>query len=452
MIKPPKPPSRQGKTTLWRYMLAFRKDILSAQPERLYRAWMAEFKTPFFRSFLVNQPELVRKILKENPEDFPKADRVSEGLRPLLGESVFLTNGRVWKRQRRIIDPAFEGGRLKHIFPAMKAASEAAVKRIKPGILEVEELTSFAAADVIFRTLFSVPIEDKIASDIFREFRRYQRQQPILNIAAFIPLPRWMPRFHRRETKASARKIRALIEELTDRRVAQIKTGEAPQDLATKLMTTPDPETGDCFARDEMIDQVAIFFLAGHETSASALAWALYLVALYPDWQQRLADEARVLDDNSSFSVVRKLKLSRDVFRESLRLYPPVPMMVRDNAKPECFRDRKISKGSAIVLSPWHLHRHQRLWDNPDGFDPGRWHTENGKACMRDAFLPFSSGPRVCPGAGFAMIEGPLLLSSISRSFRVSCTKHEPPVPVAHLTVRSKAGIYLQFEPRNFEA
>ena len=127
MIKPPKPPSRQGKTTLWRYMLAFRKDILSAQPERLYRAWMAEFKTPFFRSFLVNQPELVRKILKENPEDFPKADRVSEGLRPLLGESVFLTNGRVWKRQRRIIDPAFEGGRLKHIFPAIKAASEAAV-------------------------------------------------------------------------------------------------------------------------------------------------------------------------------------------------------------------------------------------------------------------------------------------------------------------------------------
>ena len=452
MMLPPKPPSRQGKTTLWRYMLAFRKDILSAQPERLYRAWMAEFKTPFFRSFLVNQPELVRKVLKENPEDFPKADRVSEGLRPLLGESVFLTNGAVWKRQRRIIDPAFEGGRLKHIFPAMKAASEAAVQRIKPGILEVEELTSFAAADVIFRTLFSVPIEDKIAGDIFREFRRYQRQQPILNIAAFIPLPRWMPRFHRRETKASARKIRALIEELTDRRVAQIKTGEAPQDLATKLMTTPDPETGDCFARDEIIDQVAIFLLAGHETSASALAWALYLVALYPEWQQRLADEARILDDNSSFSVVSKLKLSRDVFRESLRLYPPVPMMVRENAKPECFRDRKIAKDSAIVLSPWHLHRHQRLWDNPDGFDPGRWHTENGKACMRDAFLPFSSGPRVCPGAGFAMIEGPLLLSSILRSFRVSCTKHEPPVPVAHLTVRSKSGIFLQFEPRNCEA
>ena len=448
MMRPPKPASRQGKTTLWRYLLAFRKDILSAQPERLYRAWMAEFKTPFFRSYLVNQPDLIRKVLKENPDDFPKSERISEGLRPLLGDSVFLTNGALWRRQRRIIDPAFEGGRLKQIFPAMKAASEAAIKRIEPGILEVEELASFAAADVIFRTLFSVPIEDKIAGDIFHEFRRYQRQQPILNIAAFVPLPRWVPRFHRRATKASARHIRTLIQELTDRRVAEIKSGRAPQDLATKLMTTPDPETGACFTRDEMVDQVAIFLLAGHETSASALAWALYLMALYPDWQQRLAEEAAVLDERSGFSVISQLKLSLDVFRESLRLYPPVPMMVRENTKPECFRDRKIAKGSAIVLSPWHLHRHQRLWDNPDGFDPGRWHTENGKACLREAFLPFSSGARVCPGAGFAMIEGPLFLSQILRSFRISCAEGEPPVPVAHLTVRAKSGIYLQFEAR----
>ena len=202
----------------------------------------------------------------------------------------------------------------------MKAASEAVVNRIKPGILEVEELASFAAADVIFRTLFSVPIEDKIAGDIFHEFRRYQRQQPILNIAAFVPLPRWVPRFHRRATKASARHIRTSIQELTDRRIAEIKSGRAPQDLATKLMTTPDPETGACFTRDEMVDQVAIFLLAGHETSASALAWALYLMALYPDWQQRLAEEAAVLDERSGFSVISQLKLLRDVFRESLRL------------------------------------------------------------------------------------------------------------------------------------
>ena len=282
----------------------------------------------------------------------------------------------------------------------MKAAIEAAVKRIKPGIIEVEELASFEAADVIFRTLFAVPIEDKIANDIFREFQRYQRQQPILNIAAFVPLPRWVPQFHRRATKSSARKIRALIQELTNKRSTEIKFGQAPEDLVTKLMTTPDPETGACFSRDEMVDQVAIFLLAGHETSASALAWALYLMALYPDWQQNLVDEASVLDDSRGFSVVSQLQISCDVFRETLRLYPPVPMMVRQNAKSEFFRDRKIAKGSAIVLSPWHLHRHQRLWENPDGFDPGRWQTGNGKSCLWDAFLPFSSGARFVLGQG----------------------------------------------------
>ncbi|NEU33439.1 cytochrome P450, partial [bacterium LRH843] len=125
---------------------------------------------------------------------------------------------------------------------------------------------------------------------------------------------------------------------------------------------------GQTFAPDEMVDQVAIFFLAGHETSASALAWALYLLALYPEWQDRLAAEAQGLPEVPDFSDMSKLQISRDVFRETLRLYPPVPMMVREASCPEQFRDRHVPKGSQIVLSPWHLHRHERLWDRPDDF------------------------------------------------------------------------------------
>lgn len=158
LMLPPKPISPKDKVSLWQYMKAFKQDILSAQPERLYRAWMAEFKTPFFRSYLVNQPELIQLILKERPDDFPKSDRVGEGLRPLLGKSIFLTNGEDWKRQRRIIDPAFEGGRLKETYPAMYNAAQAMVDRLSCGVHEVEEMASFAAADVIFRTLFSIPI------------------------------------------------------------------------------------------------------------------------------------------------------------------------------------------------------------------------------------------------------------------------------------------------------
>jgi cytochrome P450 len=452
MMLPPKPPSRDGDVSLWKYAKLFGKDIFSSQPAKLYRAWMAEFRTPFFRSYLVNQPDLINRILKEKPDTFPKSSRIAEGLRPLLGNSVFLTNGEQWKRQRRIIDPAFEGGRLRDIYPAIWAAGLDAVERLNNDAskqnLEVEEVTSHLAADVIFRTLFSIPISDRIAQDVFVEFREYQRTQPILNIAAFLPLPKWMPRFCKSQTTKSAAKIRSLIKQLTDKRADEIAQGTAPDDLATKIMTTTDPVSGQGFKTSEMVDQVAIFFLAGHETSASALSWALYMMALYPDIQTRVRDEVTpVLDEGPDFSKLSKMRFARDVFREVLRLYPPVPMMVRSNTKPEDFRGRSVKPGSQIVLSPWHLQRHERLWKNPDHFDPDRWQTEAGKQSARDAYMPFSAGSRVCTGAGFAMVEGVLLLAMLVKNFQIERIEGRDPVPVAHLTVRSKDGIWLKLIP-----
>ncbi|MEM7596213.1 MAG: cytochrome P450 [Pseudomonadota bacterium] len=453
-IQPPKPPSRQGRVSLWRYLKLFRQDILSAQPARLYRAWMAEFRTPFFRSYMCNQPELVDLVLKGRPDDFPKSDRIREGLTPLLGNSVFVTNGEVWRKQRRIIDPAFEGGRLRDTYPAMLAASQSAVARMeaqadgKPQ--EIEAQTSHAAADVIFRTLFSIPIEHEVAAQVFEEFRAHQRTQPVVNLGALLPLPRWFPRFHKSKTRETATIIRRLITQLTEARMAEIEAGDAPDDLATKIMTTADPDTGARFDTEEMVDQVAIFFLAGHETSASALAWALYLLALYPEWQTRLAEEAQAVYGAAEpdFSQVGKLRVARDVFRETLRLYPPVPMMVREATRPERFRDRDVRVGSQIVLSPWHLHRHERLWERPDDFDPARFDTENGKTCLREAYIPFSAGQRVCTGAGFAMIEGTLLLSMLVRACRFELVQDRPAMPVAHLTVRGKDGVWLKVTKR----
>lgn len=445
---PPKPDARPDKVSLWRYLRLFRQDILSAQPARLYRAWMAEFRTPFFRSYLCNDPELIRLILNERPDDFPKSDRIREGLNPLLGNSVFLTNGEVWKRQRRIIDPAFEGGKIRESFASMVAAGEAAASRMAPGPQDIEPEMSHAAADVIFRTLFSIPIEHEIAAEVFGQFRAYQREQPILNLAAFLPLPRWFPRFHSKKTKATAARIRGLIGQLTENRAAEIAAGTAPDDLATKIMTTKDPVSGALFGTEEMIDQVAIFFLAGHETSASALGWALYLLAMEPNIQARVAAEAKAIEGDVDFAAMGRLKFTRDVFREALRLYPPVPMMVRENACPEVFRGREVAPGGQVVLSPWHLHRHERIWERPDEFDPDRWQTEAGRRCGREAFLPFSSGSRVCPGAAFAMVEGPLLLAMLVRKYRFEPVPGRVPVPVAHLTVRAKDGIWLDVKNR----
>lgn len=445
-MTPPKPEPRADRVSLMTHLRLFRRDILSAQPARLYRAWMAEFRTPFFESYLCNDPALVRLVLDERPADFPKSGRVTEGLAPLLGRSVFVTNGAEWLHQRRIIDPAFEGGRLREAFPAIWAAGEAAVARMGEGVQEMELAASHAAADVIFRTLFSIPIEDRVAQAVFHEFRAFQRSAPILNLAAFLPLPRWMPRLHRHATRTSASAIRGLIAGLTAERARAIAAGTAPRDLATKIMTSPDPETGQGFTTDEMVDQVAIFFLAGHETSASALAWALYLLATYPEAQERVAVEAAGL--RPEFATLGSLRFTRDVFREALRLYPPVPMMVRETTGAEAFRGRKVRKGAQVVISPWHLHRHERIWDRPDEFDPDRWAGE-GRETAREGYLPFSRGPRVCPGAGFAMLEGTLMLAHLLRAFRFEAMPIHVPVPVAHLTVRARDGIWLRVTRRD---
>ncbi|WP_246054841.1 cytochrome P450 [Paracoccus gahaiensis] len=441
----PRPQGTQGRGTLRGLIRGFRRDLLSALPERLYGAWMAEFRTPLIHSFFCNDPALLRVILQDRAGDFPKSNRMREGLAPLLGNGVFISNGAEWAHQRRIIDPAFEGGRVRASYPAILDAARAAAARLTPGVHDIEPQSAHAAADVIFRTLFSLPIEHRIASDVFEAFREHQEAQPLVNLAALLPLPRWMPRPHSRRTRTTAARIRGLIETLVSDRAAAIAAGTAPDDLATKIMTTHDPQTGECFTGPEMIDQVAVLFLAGHETSASVLGWALWLLAANPDWQDRVADEAQMLSDD--FACLSGLKATRAVFREALRLYPAVAMFVREATGPETFRDRKVPRGAQLVVSPWHLHRHGRLWDRPDDFDPARWDTPEGKASARGAYLPFSAGPRACPGAGLAMAEGVVMLAAILGRWRMEVTDRIP-TPVARLTIRAADGIWVRLTPR----
>lgn len=431
---PPKPGARPRRVSLWRYWKLFREDILSAQPEHLYRAKMAEFRTPFFRSYLVNDLPIVGEVLKTRSTAFPKSERVTRGLAPLLGRSVFVTNAAEWARQRRIIDPAFEGGRLRDMFPAMLAAAKAAADRIVPGELDVEAMASHATADVIFRTLFSRTIEDRLARETYDAFRAFQRAQPVATGSALLP---WLPVRLKRPAREAASRLRKLVSDLVAERQAEIAEGRAPNDLATKIMTSADPETGERFTEEEMVDQVAIFFLAGHETSAALLGWALWCLAAAPDWGDRVAGEAASFVAEPSFGALSAMPVTRNVIRETLRLYPPVPMFVREATQSERFRGRDVKKGAQVVISPWHLGRHEAHWPDPDAFDPSRWEGEVAK----EAWLPFSAGPRVCPGAGFAMAEAAVLVAVLMARFRFEVT--ETPVPVAHLTVRSKDGLRL---------
>lgn len=446
-VRPPKPPSRPSGAGIWTRLKLFRRDMFRSQPERLYTARMAQIKTPLYDSVLVNEPEIISDILEARAADFPKAGMIGDTLRPLLGDSVFVTNGPKWTRQRRLIDPAFAAGRLRDTFPAMLAATQDAVARLQDGPCEMEFETAHLAADIIFRTLFSMPIDAPVAREVFDAFRDYQRAQPLLSPLDLVRAPSWIPR--KRPGLAEAQRIRDLLTDLVQQRTAQIAAGSAPDDLATAILQAEDPDGGPGFSPEEMVDQVAIFFLAGHETSASALSWGLYCLACDPEAQAQIrAEVEEVMGDGPvSFEHIPKLRFTRDVFREVLRLYPPVPMMVRQSTKPETFRDRPLRKGTLAILSPWHMHRHTRHWPDADVFDPWRWSEEATRHVARGAYFPFSKGPRVCTGAGFAMLEGVLTLALLVRAFHVAPTA-QVPVPVAHLTVRSEAGIHLHLTRR----
>ncbi|MEO1291499.1 MAG: cytochrome P450 [Pseudomonadota bacterium] len=458
-LVPPRPKGQKRKASALFKLISGQTNLFSALNERLYRGWMGESNLLVHKAFLVNQPDLVRHVLVEAPQDYPKSPVMRRALEPLLGRSIFLTNGETWARQRRMIDPAFVGGKVRHVFPVMRDCTDAMVARLSNAAgegetVEIDPEMTHVTADVIFRTLFSVPITRNDAHQVYEAFQRYQASAPFASLRSTLGLPSLRPRWAPSPSDRAGAEIRALLLPFVEQRQQEIVDGTAPDDLATGILTTADPESGHRFDAEEMLDQVAIFFLAGHETSATALTWALYLIALDERVQEKMRQEAQtVLDDRpAEFADMKRLSYIRDVFRETMRLYPPVPFFVRRSMKPRRMRNRTVPKGSSIILSPWYLQRHEKLWDAPHRFQPERWESENGKARARDAYIPFSIGPRVCPGAAFALQEGTLILAELVRHFHFALADGDPPEPVMQVTLRAGGGVSLRVSPRGSES
>lgn len=453
---PPKPKAQKNQISgALKYLLG-RGNILSVLNEKLFRGWVGRSKIWGHASFCVNDPALVRRVLAEKAAAYPKSVVMDRALRPLLGESVFITNGAVWARQRRMIDPAFAGGKVRQSFASMSAAARDSAERLAAQAdgttpVAVDPEMTYVTADVIFRTLFSTPIAAEDAQRVYRAFQAYQAQAPFVSMRSLFGFWRFFPKSpRRRRLEAAGREIRALLLDFVRRRSAEIRAGTAPEDLATAIMTTQDPVAGDLFGDEEMLDQVMIFFLAGHETSASALSWTLYLLARSPALQEALRAEIEAAAPGGrdlEFADLRKLEKLRDVFREALRLYPPVPFFLRTALEPDEFRGSAVPAGSTVIVAPWFLHRHKKLWKDPDAFDPERWSGPEGKDAGRKAWAPFGAGARVCPGAAFAIQEALLILAGILRRVRLEAVEGRDPEPSMQVTLRPKGGVWLRLSP-----
>ena len=450
----PKPsPEKASKLHMfWRA----RRSWMDALYERSYSMQMGEVHLPGVDLYMLNDVKEVKRVMQTEALDFPKSHLMHESLEPLLGDSIFTTNGAQWQRQRSMMNPAFAQARLNVAFPRMWGAAQAMLQRLDsveanvPYDIEIE--MTHVTADIIFRTIFSQPMQGEDAHRVFAAFARYQTLAPKLMLPALFGMKwlRWP--WLQWQSNQAAKEIRRLLESMIRPRYEAHLRGDTdqPEDILSAFMAARDSETGEPFDFDELVNQVAMLFLAGHETSASALTWACHLLAQAPDVQERASAQAReVLGSREPLQTdMKEMPLIWNIFRETLRLFPPVGFFARENVQGCPIRGKQLKKGSAVVVAPWLLQRHRKWWKNPDAFDPDRFERDEDKSAIKHAYMPFSMGPRVCLGAAFALQEAVLILACLLRRYEILPVVSHVPQPVGRLTIRSENGVKVQLRQR----
>jgi cytochrome P450 len=417
-------------------------DLLGLLPKGLYRRDQFRFPLDGRDVCLINDPAGIRQVLVTEEPNFPKSDLMIAALKPLLGDGILISNGPVWQRQRAIMEPAFQQMRVRHQFPVMAATVADFVQRLEalgPGAeINLDAEISLFALDVIFRTIFSRPIEPDEAREIFQAFTLYQDRAPQFEALTSLFVPKSPA------ADVSDRSLIDIGERIRDFVERRIDSAAADGgDILQALMASPDPAGGERFDRIELVDQITVLFLAGHETSASAMAWCIFLLSQRAAVAEQIRQEAEALAPGRSLAQeeLNKLVSLRNAFRETLRLYPPSAFMTRVAKSDTIVCGSEIKAGDIVVVSPWLVHRHQKYWQQPEHFDPDRFSAERERDIVPGTYLPFGLGPRVCTGRSLAMIEGPLMVAELLRKFRFTTLEPESVIPSYRLLVRPKTPI-----------
>jgi cytochrome P450 len=428
---PPRPNPLWAVAGLMRTAFGGEGNLLSLLPAAAYKMPVGKLGWSRRTILIVNDPSLLRNILTDPTDIYPKNDLMVGALAPLVGDSMFVSSGDTWRRQRRMIDPAFSAMRLTRAFVSMTAAVDDYETKLddlaaRGEAFSLDLAMSHLTADIICRTVFSTSLQSKTAREVFDDFTIFERSVAHVELKRLIFDPAWSDIPQHGEVLAACERIREHLGQLVDN---HLKEGASFNDIAAAIVAARDLDSGEGFTRKELIDQLGVFFLAGHETTASAQQ---------PGVVARIRKEVDTVcgDGPVEFEHVKRLAFTRNVFRETLRLYPPITFIPRVAAESTQIGKYKVKRGAMIMIAPWTIHRHAAHWKNPHTFDPDRFGVERENELVPGTYLPFGWGPRVCVGASFATTESALILARLARRFDFSADQPGRVRPVARLTTR----------------
>lgn len=391
------------------------------------------------QGYFVSSPEAVKRVLVDNAANYEKRTRGYLKLKLLLGEGLVTSEGDFWLRQRRIAQPAFARKRLEAFAPQMVDATTdlLATWRHLSGPVDIAEAMNHLALRIAGETLLGADVssETKAVGDAMLQV--LERFGPMVSTP--LPYPEYWP-FP--ANLAMWRAIRTL-HRVVDQAIAERRgKGETGGDLLGLLMAARDPETGEAMTDRQLRDEALTMMLAGHETTANALAWTLHLLSLHPEIQAQVAAEAEaVLDQRDATAAdVRQLVFTRQVLYESMRLYPPVWLIARVPVEDDVLAGFKVPANSFVFISQYAIQRDPRLWPDPDRFDPSRFGPDKPTP-PRYAWFPFSRGRRQCIGDRFAEMEAILILATVLRDFAVRPVESHEVVPEPSITLRPRGGL-----------
>jgi cytochrome P450 len=451
------PKAHKNKASLFTTLFLKRRSWLDGLYEKSYKMKMGRVKMPGLDLHVVNDPVEVKKIMVDEVRDFPKSELLHELLHPLLGNSIFTTNDKVWEKQRDLLKPSFEMTRINKVFGLMNSAANDMMKKFNKyengSIVEVDEYMTFVTADVIFRTIMSEKLDEQKGKKVLDAFVTFQEETARAAMRKMFCFPKWISYIlGEKKRLAAGDVIRQVLSNIIKPRYDAVTQGEEliTEDILSSLLQVIDGDTNERFSFEEILDQVAMLFLAGHETTASSLTWTLYILSMFDAEQEKAYQEiVEIVGDEEEFTIhhIRKMKYLTNVFKEALRLYPPVGFFARESKRDEItMRNKTIKKGAAMVVAPWLIHRHEDFWENPHDFDPTRH--EDKSNIQKGTYIPFGMGERICIGQGFAMQESILILGNILRKYKLELQEGFVPDVVGRLTIRSANGMNIRLTKR----